>query len=745
MPLCRRDAPFTFEPRDPTQSEIYPGLSCSEDELDEAARASKRRRIEKRAQDYLDGKPLYIFSASLRGPFDKNWTNPWKRAKPHTANPTPNTRILNQGRVGTTPVTETKNNREESELRSPKRAPSLKGELSGLETSGSTGRLTKSGKNARGVVKRKDNKTRVDSDRTSIPPSSISRFSTKERDEHPVQSAKTHSASSKEGWLKRRPKDQLHIEPLKSPSPTPVGRQRGATDTPTGGKKIPRASVETSGFTPINHRRYTNAPAHTTTSSPASESLSKDGGINNLQRSSNRNKGSNPRNLITGNNSPCDEATHRSTKKPASETVDTRNNIVKHTAPGDANHFEFEYSRPNPSSNTCTKTKQPVSERNLPVNETADLGESGVSFHDFAYGIQKPMPEGSSHTQANVRAEEHKCVNQKGDQHPEGSSNENPSLAPNTFETDGGTTETMMSHNITSAQPPPEYAKIPAEIVSLQSTCFAELKNNTMDTDSIENNEQHISTQAAVSTAQRSFQDALATPDQEPRLEADTTAIKRPSKSTRSGEKPAQPSHKITPFAAVRSPAQSTNNDAIDRNIPINPNPINTQALIDAVSPSAASTAKKVRNKVSFPPNNEVDTPTRRDKNRAATPPVLAEASPVSPFEITGFEFSAGSNSSTSHPANPPDPPPIESTRAPSESSLPPIGSALPLSSTTSTGTKQDGQHVEDLDNFDLNQAIADAGTFLQSWDIEKDLRSFSGNVHSSAPGPERQSILNGS
>jgi hypothetical protein len=27
-----------------------------------------------------------------------------------------------------------------------------------------------------------------------------------------------------------------------------------------------------------------------------------------------------------------------------------------------------------------------------------------------------------------------------------------------------------------------------------------------------------------------------------------------------------------------------------------------------------------------------------------------------------------------------------------------------------------------DLDDFDLSQAIADAGSFLQSWDVERDL-----------------------
>jgi hypothetical protein len=52
-------------------------------------------------------------------------------------------------------------------------------------------------------------------------------------------------------------------------------------------------------------------------------------------------------------------------------------------------------------------------------------------------------------------------------------------------------------------------------------------------------------------------------------------------------------------------------------------------------------------------------------------------------------------------------------------------GTLLPFTLTASSnGTKpHDGQGVApDLDEFDLSQAIADAGSFLQSWDVERDL-----------------------
>ncbi|KAI6085075.1 hypothetical protein F4821DRAFT_241500 [Hypoxylon rubiginosum] len=64
----------------------------SDEELDESAKVAKRLRYEAKALDYLQGKPIHILSASLRGPFDKasGWKNPWL-PKPSTAKaPIPN-------------------------------------------------------------------------------------------------------------------------------------------------------------------------------------------------------------------------------------------------------------------------------------------------------------------------------------------------------------------------------------------------------------------------------------------------------------------------------------------------------------------------------------------------------------------------------------------------------------------------------------------------------------------------------
>ncbi|KAK5229025.1 hypothetical protein LTR47_008183 [Exophiala xenobiotica] len=51
-------------------------------EDDSNERAAKRRRIEAYATSYLRGEPLFIATAQLKGPFGNGWKNPWARAKP---------------------------------------------------------------------------------------------------------------------------------------------------------------------------------------------------------------------------------------------------------------------------------------------------------------------------------------------------------------------------------------------------------------------------------------------------------------------------------------------------------------------------------------------------------------------------------------------------------------------------------------------------------------------------------------
>ncbi|KXG52765.1 uncharacterized protein PGRI_080210 [Penicillium griseofulvum] len=80
MPYPRPVSPVALETCVPSPSELYSDdLVASDEELDDASRATKRQRVEKLAESYLQGKPLLILSASLRGPFNDGWVNPWKK------------------------------------------------------------------------------------------------------------------------------------------------------------------------------------------------------------------------------------------------------------------------------------------------------------------------------------------------------------------------------------------------------------------------------------------------------------------------------------------------------------------------------------------------------------------------------------------------------------------------------------------------------------------------------------------
>lgn len=74
--MKRPTSPLLFEPLyNPPEDVLYPG-SDEEETPDE--REKKRLRVETQAQQYLNGRPLFILSAGLRGPFEKGWVNPWR-------------------------------------------------------------------------------------------------------------------------------------------------------------------------------------------------------------------------------------------------------------------------------------------------------------------------------------------------------------------------------------------------------------------------------------------------------------------------------------------------------------------------------------------------------------------------------------------------------------------------------------------------------------------------------------------
>ena len=71
-----QDETAAFRPEDVIYSGSEEEASTGEE------RARKRRRIIQAGLEYLEGKEPFILTASLRGPFDRGWVNPWAKVRP---------------------------------------------------------------------------------------------------------------------------------------------------------------------------------------------------------------------------------------------------------------------------------------------------------------------------------------------------------------------------------------------------------------------------------------------------------------------------------------------------------------------------------------------------------------------------------------------------------------------------------------------------------------------------------------
>lgn len=77
--MKRPTSPLFYEPLYISPEDVlYPG---SDEEATSDEREEKRVRVEIQGQQYLNGRPLFIQSAGLRGPFEKGWVNPWGSKK----------------------------------------------------------------------------------------------------------------------------------------------------------------------------------------------------------------------------------------------------------------------------------------------------------------------------------------------------------------------------------------------------------------------------------------------------------------------------------------------------------------------------------------------------------------------------------------------------------------------------------------------------------------------------------------
>ncbi|KAL3455874.1 hypothetical protein BJX64DRAFT_271552 [Aspergillus heterothallicus] len=269
--------------------------------------------------------------------------------------------------------------------------------------------------------------------------------------------------------------------------------------------------------------------------------------------------------------------------------------------------------------------------------------------------------------------------------------------------------DTTSEINLPSAQPAPESPPIPDNITSLYSIAIS--KSTSARTED-HNNEQQFSTQAAVLMAQNSFQNDLRSPEKSPVL---STRKRRASQGSIHGS---SNQVNITPFHRMNSPGRDPGDN---RSAPRTGGAqmISTQYMIDAATPFTFSTERKKTDYRLLSSEKDRSNSKKRKTTSFAVSPSVSSSPEVSYYD--------DEHPSTAIELHPPD---ARDSHSGSQHS------PLPMTLTgTTPPTAQEGPGVE---SFNLSQAIAEAGSWLQqSFEINKDI------AHCKATKPPHNNAAN--
>ncbi|KAJ5811411.1 hypothetical protein N7474_007712 [Penicillium riverlandense] len=619
MPYPRPVSPISLETCAPPASDIdLDGVLGSDDELDDDAGAAKRQRIERLAESYLEGKPLFILSASLRGPFDKDWVNPWRKNR-KVGTSTGSTKGQTAGRVV-----------QETDLQHARRREALTvnsrlfRQTAVLPPSPSAQRRCSS---SRFKSDRKTPTTalRQGERQVQLSPGKSRQVSVDEVDE-PFFAVPTAP-----DWLK---KDRQRMNFLKfdpPSSPTTKVASRKAEDKRRGPELSP-SRLRTPTAMPMNIQPQNHPPDTSAHSTRSAANVS---------------------------------------QQPSASTKDEPQDPSLRVISSSSQLPRFEYRR---WHHTCSEPAQPKSPSCADADEYLHANSiSKDRYTDAAapYHIKEPpmvpallsMDEGPK----SLRFADNPDVS-KG----------NTAQLP-------VSTEENSCENLPSAQEVPAPPGVSDRITSLHSTMV-----HKADT---ENGSDHspgtqLSTQAALIHAQKSFQDDLESPDPN-----DQTAPGRKRPASRSPSNSPHLYH-TTPFARIEASHQTEltrTSNAINKDmLPA----LSTQCMIDAATPYAFSTVKKLRTYRAGSPTNPASAPAP-----AAPPSNDLESVYQTAHSSTG----GGSPRLTGQQSNRP-----LALRSGTQAT------SLPFTLSESTpATAQDGQGVHP-ESFNLSQAIAEAGSWLQ-------------------------------
>ncbi|KAJ5488600.1 hypothetical protein N7539_003490 [Penicillium diatomitis] len=737
MPYPRPVSPCSLETCEPSADDVIGGdLPASDDELNHSERAAKYQRIEKLAESYLHGRPLFILSASLKGPFDRSWTNPWKKDRRSIGN-----RKADKGgtssRATAGPVVQETVSRQEKRREETATAEPITSPPASSHTAVPIPLPSTSDHKHKLSARKRSRQVPADDEA----PRTTLRASKRQKETTMSQTAgPSSSLGDSKDWLKkdRRRINFTQFEPPSSPTSKVASRQTEVKAR----ANVSRTMNVRGSATPLRSRG--------TSMQPASDATDREGLVissvnvpdpTGLQQASARQS---PALLTTERGSLTEPSLSSNAFSPADMAASFR--VVSSTSQlprfeyrrwpqevtdakmkkDDAAHHSSQ-APPNPASKQQTIAVSTLEDdsrrrrrRSLPVEDpamrpstnmmgTSDRVRSPQRITDEPAQIPEESPAAESHeghsvglgTEANEKPAIRPII---VDHHAHPKLAEDAGRTSRTVnepETSMAQTEHNTLDNLPFAQHIPTHPGISYRIPSLCSTALPKLDTAEAPP---ENTDTQLSTQAALLQAQRSFQEDLDSPEPDfpPLAEPEDTILEPHEESLLARETPYNNSARFD-----QAPQRSSGVPLKERM-----QAMSTQYIIDSVTPYTFSTEKKTR------PASEIWS------GQPKQPPETEEPQGMHPVHlpphINSSPLRDRSNvAPVSSYTSDPQVHPVLTHRSTSQ------GTLLPFALSGSTpATAQDAQVAsQGPDSFDLSQAIADAGSWLQqSFDFMKEI-----------------------
>ncbi|EAW16269.1 uncharacterized protein NFIA_056180 [Aspergillus fischeri NRRL 181] len=670
------------------------GVLGSDEELDEDEWSARRQRIERLAESYLNGTPLFILSASLRGPFDRDWVNPWKKSR---------RRVPSVGNRDSRPASDTAAAEEiviqETNSRKRRRYHELQ-DIHGSDSPVGLSHLhvpssirnedlrakSKSPLSSRARSEKRSGVSMASepSPKRPIPWAGPSGLQGQDQEASPFVSHGAPWLRKDRVWINSR-----NVDPPTSPTTTVFSRQSDmrarATIFRSSERRFPANTIPSQRRSSMDLSTSAESPVHIVTRqrSIAGEDGSKRNATESMHNQS-------------VNSSEKHSTVPNENMSSSLQIVSSSSQLPK-----------FEYRRRKvhaASGQEHTSSPMVLDKRKPPVvaevekasNITADRPPQAPALRNVSFADAADLCQTESSQASHTLTKDDATVSNP----PDMETAQNPKAARSM---QGNTSERLHS-----AQRVPGNSAIMDCVTSLHTIAVSK-EDTEYDGDTIP--EAQFSTQAAVLLAQRSFQKDLESPEPE-----ELPLHRTPSLNT-------SPANEITPFCQVDTPGkvEITNKSSGPprTELPV----MSTQCIIDAVTPFTFSTEKKKSNyRVISSAKSRSERRKSQDVNLTTgiAPSMHPSPSPSIRDHSELRNPDAGRN--------------IDDDSRPQMSMLRDSqpqsqNSALPMTLTgTTPPTAQDGQGViAGADSFSLSQAIADAGSWLQqSFEINRDLQQCS-------------------